>query len=519
MVLSSDLVSQFVKITNDNEDVKKESIVYGTIVEYNDSMYVRIDGSELLTPVFTTADTHDGERVTVMIKNHTATVTGNISSPAARTADVDGVKKTIAEMDIEAVSEKISEFEIIIADKVSTEAFDAERARIDELRSDNVTIKQQLIANSADITELEAENVIIEEKLTANEASISNLETTKLDVVIADAKYATIEELDATNVTIHNLESTYGDFVVLVTDNFEAANARIDSLDADKLSTASAAITYANIDFSNIDKAAMEYFYANSGLIDNVIVGEGTITGNLVGVTISGDLIEGNTIKAEKLVIRGDDGLYYKLNTDGMVTEAEQTDENSINGSIIKANSITASKVSVSDLVAFDATIGGFHISESSIYSEVKDSDDNVTRGIYMDTDGQINFGDESNFVKYYREEDGSYKLTISAASIMYALNGKQYSIADLGRIGDYVHIGTYEGEPCIELGEGDSDFRLIITNTRIMFMEGGDLPAYINNQSLHIKKAVIEEELQQGNFVWKIRQNGNMGLIWKGES
>lgn len=233
---------------------------------------------------------------------------------------------------------------------------------------------------------------------------------------------------------------------------------------------------------------------------------------------MSGDLIEGNTIKAEKLVIKGTDGLYYKLNTDGMTTEAEQTDENSINGQVIMAKSITASKVSVDDLVAFDATIGGFNITDNAIFSEVKDSEDNVTRGIYMDSDGQINFGDESNYIKYYRDDNGEYKLVVSASSILYALNGKQYSIEDLGAIGEYIHIGTYEDEPCIELGEEDSDFKLIITNTRIMFMEGTTVPAYINNQSLHITKAVIEEEIQQGEFVWKVRQNGNMGLMWKGE-
>ena len=62
----------------------------------------------------------------------------------------------------------------------------------------------------------------------------------------------------------------------------------------------------------------MEKFYSESGLIKNVVVGDQTITGELVGVTIRGDLIEGNTIKADKLVIKGEDGLYYKLNTNGL---------------------------------------------------------------------------------------------------------------------------------------------------------------------------------------------------------
>lgn len=101
----------------------------------------------------------------------------------------------------------------------------------------------------------------------------------------------------------------------------------------------------------------------------DVLIGDATISGELVGVTIKGDLIEGNTIIADKLVIKGTDGLYYKLNTDGVTTEKEQTDYNSINGQVIRAKSITATKIDVSDLVAFGATIGGSKIGQKSIYS------------------------------------------------------------------------------------------------------------------------------------------------------
>ena len=87
--LSSDLISQFVKATNDKKETTKESTVYGTTVVYGDDIYVKLDGSELLTPVSTTTNVVDGERVTVMIKNHTATITGNITSPSARGKDVE----------------------------------------------------------------------------------------------------------------------------------------------------------------------------------------------------------------------------------------------------------------------------------------------------------------------------------------------------------------------------------------------------------------------------------------------
>lgn len=406
MALSSDLISNFVKVTNDEVEVKSETTVYGTIIEHEGSKYVRLDGSDLLTPISSTTDVEPNERVTVMIKDHSATVTGNMSSPSARTDAV------------QDIGNKITEVEILVADKVSTKEFDAEKGRIDTLVSDNATIKERLTASEANIDELEAENVTISGKLNAHDASIESLETHKLSATDADLKYATIGDLSATNANIHNLEVDYGNFEVLTTDKLASVDGYIKDLQTNKLSASEADLKYANIDFSNIGKAAFEYFYANSGLIENVVVGDGTVTGNLVGVTISGDLIEGNTIKADKLVIKGTDGLYYQLNTDGITTEAQQTDYNSLNGSIIQAQSITATKIAVDDLVAFDATIGGFNITDNSLYSGVKSSATNTTRGVYLDSEGQIAFGDESNYIKYYKDTDGSYKLAISARTI-----------------------------------------------------------------------------------------------------
>ena len=31
------------------------------------------------------------------------------------------------------------------------------------------------------------------------------------------------------------------------------------------------------------------------------------------------------------------------------------------------------------------------------------------------------------------------------------------------------------------------------------------------------IEKAQVDNELRFGNFVWKERNNGNMGLVWEG--
>lgn len=89
MKLSNDLISQFVNITNDTSEPIKETTVYGTVVVDDDITYVQIDGSDRLTPVTTVTNVIDGERVTVMIKNHSAVITGNITSPSARGKDVE----------------------------------------------------------------------------------------------------------------------------------------------------------------------------------------------------------------------------------------------------------------------------------------------------------------------------------------------------------------------------------------------------------------------------------------------
>lgn len=428
MALSSDLISQFVEVTK-SEKTNKENTVYGTIVKYNGAKYVRIDGSDLLTPISMTADALEGERVTVTIQNHTAIVTGNMTSPSARSHTVIEMGETVS-----GLENQIGDFAIVIADKVSTERLDAESARIDTLVSENVTVKERLDANEADIDDLTANDVTITGKLEAAEANIVNLETKKLDVEVAEATYADIEQLETMDAHIHNLEATYGEFYDLTASRLDAAEATIDDLEANKLNVKDADIKYANIDFANITEAAVKKIFSDSGIIKDLIVSEGNITGELVGVTIKGDLIEAGTLKADRLVVLGSDGNYYKINTDfdaEAMDGIEPVEEDRIHGSTLVKKSITAEKISVDDLVAFGATIGGFHINSDAIYSGVKESPTNTTRGVYMDNDGQFAVGDTNNFFRYYKDQNGDYKLEISASNILIRAGGSTTTIED----------------------------------------------------------------------------------------
>lgn len=91
----------------------------------------------------------------------------------------------------------------------------------------------------------------------------------------------------------------------------------------------------------------------------------------------------------------------------------------------------------------------------------------------------------------------------------------------------EYVRSYTDEnGNPTILLGEGDSEFKVYVTNKEIRFEEGTASPAKISRQMLIIEKTMIRNELQFGDdedeqttgvWIWKRRSNGNLGLMWKG--
>lgn len=120
MGLSHDLISEFVKITNDKQEKPKEGTVYATIVGSGDDKYVKIDGSNLLTPMDTTTDIEDGERVTVMIKNHKATVTGNITSPSVCSNTVNTVVGNAIEENFSVVDSQIENLEATVSSTYAT---------------------------------------------------------------------------------------------------------------------------------------------------------------------------------------------------------------------------------------------------------------------------------------------------------------------------------------------------------------------------------------------------------------
>lgn len=439
MELSNDLISQFVKITNDSDKNQTERIVYGTIRESDGKTYVQIDGSTIFTPITSTTTAKAGDRVTVMIKDHTAIVTGNMTSPSATNDSVVEVDNKLHEKIVsdEGKFKELDAVNVNVADRLK-----AAEAEVGTIKADNIKINKTLEAQQGKFDTIDAAFVSVSGRLEANEAEI--------------------EKLEAVEGEFRELKSDYADFRNTTTESLKANEAEIEDLKANQITTDSLDAKYVNIDWSNIDVANISEFFSKSGIIGDLTVNDSTITGKLVGVTIHGDLIEGNTVKADKLVVKGSDGLYYKLNFEhGGFTNAEEVPTDSLHGSIITANSITAEKIKVTDLVAFGATIGGFHISDHAIYSGAKSSATNTTRGLYLDDQGQIAVGDTSNFLKYYKDQNGNYKLEIAASSIRLGTSNKtveeiaeaaEQSTEKVNSLEERMNSGEFKGEDAVLL-------------------------------------------------------------------
>ena len=338
MSLSNDLISQFVKITKDQTVEKKESTVYGTTVEYNSKMYVKIDGSDLLTPITTTADLQSGERVTVMIKDHTATVTGNITSPSASSVKVNKLEEDMLQVDK------------LIADKATIKDLEAVNANITNLKAKDAEI-EKLVAKKATIEDLNATNANIT-NLKAKDAEIENLVANKANIKDLDAINADIKSLKADKADISVLEANYAKINYL-----ENNYATINTLNSNVASINKALIDKANVNDLNATNANVSTLQAGVADINTALIGKADIS-----------VLEANyaTIKqldatnANVKTLQTDTA---KINT-ALIDKANVTDLNATNANVTKLqagvadiNKAIIGKADIGDLNAANANI------------------------------------------------------------------------------------------------------------------------------------------------------------------
>lgn len=200
-------------------------------------------------------------------------------------------------------------------------------------------------------------------------------------------------------------------FKQLYAQNLTAVNATIGHLQTDKLDAAALTAYRAEVENLLVDKADVSLLNVETANIEQLLVRGGILTSTLngveisatrylTGVTIVGDVIQANTLSAEKLILKGADGLIYELNAQaGNLTASQLTDEQyqaQLDGSVLAAHSVTADRINVTDLFAQDitatGTITGAKLIGGTIQGATLEAADSITAGsnFRVDSSGQL---------------------------------------------------------------------------------------------------------------------------------
>ena len=455
MSLSKDLISQFVKATKDATTVKKESTVYGTVVKYNEKTYVKIDGSDLLTPAETLSSVEEGERVSIMIKDHTATITGNYTAPSASSIKVDGMDADLKAntANIKNLVAKNAEIENLVASKATIEDLRAANAEIDTLKSNYAEI-ETLVADKASIGDLEAVNADIK-SLKADKADIAHLEANYATIGSLDAVYADITRLKADKANIKDLEANYATIISL-----NATNANITNLTsqvADINTLVNGNLTSDNIQSLNLTAAntTIENAMIKNAMIDSVSankVNTGTLNTN--NVSIQSDdgsmLLQGNLqqFKDKNGKVRIQIGKDATGNFTFVLYDENGTGQ-LINQNGIQSSNAIADGLIVDSKVAEGANIAGSKLDISSVITEINNDNSTTIKGtkIYLD--------------------DKEQTLSVAFNSLSTKVENLQIASGDVGELVEKVSTNTTN----IEIAQGQ--ISSLITNTTIIKENG----------------------------------------------
>ena len=303
-------------------------------------------------------------------------------------------------------------------------------SKIADSTIENSKIKDSTITNAkiSDATiELEKVSKSFITDLTADNAYIEHLKAT-----IGEFGYITAENADLTYATITSLQAVDGKIDTLsskaiTTENLSAKVAALGYLSAE-----SADLKYANIKLSNIEVADIATLFAEVGLIDRATIVEGHITGFLDSVEVNAANITAGTLVADRILLKGENGLLYSLNNLGEL-QSKTVDtldgyiltDRTVNADKIVAKSITASELDVEKVFADSAVI-------KKIFSQDVTATGTITGATLKGANAEIDNGliggfniKEDGISKAYTksscgasEKQDSYELDISSNGI-----------------------------------------------------------------------------------------------------
>lgn len=231
---------------------------------------------------------------------------------------------------------------------------------LQNVRYNSVTTKT-LEADAANIGLLKAEQADIKY------ATIQSLNATDAKITALDSATIKTDELYSQVADLDYIKSDHADIAVIkntmiTTDTLKAEIAKIGYLTADEadiryLTVSTADTKYLHADMSDMDIAKIQTLFATAGIVSDMTIKDGHITGVLDSVTVNANSITTGTLSVDRLVIRGSEkSLVYELNNISGALQAKSVD--TLNGEILTQRTITADKLVAKSITSNEIKAG-----------------------------------------------------------------------------------------------------------------------------------------------------------------
>lgn len=333
----------------------------------DDTIYVKIEGSDISTPVKSSSVlVKAGDIVDISVSHTDTHITGNRTDVAASSKEVERISSSYeaSRLGLE------NNLEIFGNDiKMIGTILDIQNSKIESVESEVSTQNSKIEIIESDVS-------------TQN----SKIETVESEVSTQNSKIETIESTIETHGS--TIESNSSDIKIL-NSAFIIQNGKLTGIS--EIITGILKADYVTTDFLNAEVGWIEDGKIKQGAIGTVEIADESVTTAKIK-DLSADVITTGTLKTECLILTTDEidsetgekkvALITALNA-----KVNAGEGNILNGAVIADNTIEAAKITVVDLNAFGATIGNFKIGTSSIHNG-KTSITDPTNGVYIGTDG-----------------------------------------------------------------------------------------------------------------------------------
>ena len=262
--------------------------------------------------------------------------------------------------DIDFANISTAAIENLFANQAVIDTLNANYLQANAANITDATI-ENLVAGNIDVDGLDAHLATID-LLNVQDASITNLLARQAVVNYLSAEYADIDLANISQAAINNLSTNF-----LYANAANITQATIGNLIAGTATVQGLNASLADINFGNITTTAIQNALVQTGLFSSLTIQNDAV----VGGTLNANSIAAGSIVADKLILRGTDGLYYELNMtkkaeleEGKTPEEQAEIEaewaaipandlkNSLHGENIIAETVTAKQIAAGTITA-----------------------------------------------------------------------------------------------------------------------------------------------------------------------